>query len=94
MNLRFNPKVKATSALLAAALAVGACTALIISRALDLRAIGPPPYGQELDGRRLERLGVSSDDLLGPGFVSIQRDRADVPWQVSPAADPDRIRSF
>lgn len=94
MNLRFNRKLKATGALAATALAVGACSALMIARVLELRAIGPPPYEQELDTDRLVRSGATGEGLLGPGYVSIQRDRTDVPWQVAPTEDPDRVRSF
>ncbi|MGE5130035.1 MAG: hypothetical protein ACM3IK_10410 [Sphingomonadaceae bacterium] len=94
MNLRFNGKLKATGALLATALAVGACTALVIARILEQRAIGPPPYEQGFDAQWLGRSGVTGEDLLGPGYVSIQRDRTDVPWQVAPTEDPDRVRSF
>jgi hypothetical protein len=55
MNSRFNRKLKAASALLAAGLDVGARTALVIARVLDLRAIGPPPYGQQLDAHQIAR---------------------------------------
>ena len=94
MDLRLNRKAKATVVQLAAALVVGACTALMIVRTIDERAIRPPEDEQGLDARELAQRGVTGDMVFGPDFVPIEVGRTDVPWQAPPTVDPDHIRSF
>jgi len=94
MDLRLNRKARATGVQLAAALVVGACTALMIARTIDEREIRPPVDEQELDARELAQRGVTGDMVFGPDFIPLQTGRTDVPWDAPATVDPDHIRSF
>ena len=94
MDLRLNPKAKATGVQLAAALVVGACTALMIARSIDERAIRLPDDEQRLDARELAQRGITGDMVFGPDFVPVEVGRTDVPWQAPATVDPDHVRSF
>lgn len=94
MDLRLNRKAKATGVQLAAALVVGACTALMVARTIDERAISLPGDEQQLDARELTQKGITGDMVFGPDFVPLGIGRADVPWQAPATVDPDHVRSF
>jgi len=93
MDIRLNRKLKASGAQLAAALVVGACTALMIARTIDERA-ARAPYEQEVDARELAQRGITGDMVFGPDFIPLQTGRTDVPWDAPVTVDPDHIRSF
>ena len=94
MDIRLNRTLKASGAQLAAALVVGACTALMIARTIDERAARAPPYEQEADARELAQRGITGDMVFGPDFIPLQTGRTDVPWDAPVTVDPDHIRSF